>query len=101
MTPYGQAATQYPQPLQMSSCTTTVPNSLRNSDPVGHTSRHAAWVQCLHTSEDINQRKSGFSSSGSSVGVAPTVGIPSDTGGFDSAGRSMKATCRHWLALSE
>src|SRR5438067_4532817 len=47
---------QYPQPLQMSSCTTTVPNSVRNSDPVGHTSRQAACVQCLHTSEDISQR---------------------------------------------
>src|SRR5690242_11240254 len=42
----------------MSSWTTTVPNSVRNSDPVGHTSRHAACVQCLHTSDDISQRKS-------------------------------------------
>src|SRR5579875_3181142 len=40
----------------MSSCTTTVPNSVRNSEPVGHTSRQAACVQCLHTSEDISQR---------------------------------------------
>src|SRR5439155_15485358 len=40
----------------MSSCTTTVPNSVRNSDPVGHTSRQAADVQCLHTSDDISQR---------------------------------------------
>src|ERR1700749_3457170 len=57
MTPYGQAGTQYPQPLQISSCTTTVPNSVRNSAPVGHTSRQAARVQCLQTSELINQRK--------------------------------------------
>src|SRR4051812_15409399 len=42
----------------MSSCTTTVPNSVRKSDPVGQTSRHAACVQCLHTSLDINQRNS-------------------------------------------
>src|SRR5579875_2436861 len=56
ITPNGQAGTQYPQPLQMSSCTTTVPNSVRNSEPVGHTSRQAACVQCLHTSEDISQR---------------------------------------------
>src|SRR4051794_23815946 len=42
----------------MSSCTTTVPNSVRNSDPVGHTSRHAAWVQCLQTSLSISHRKS-------------------------------------------
>src|SRR5215207_4957163 len=47
---------QYPQPLQTSSCTTTVSNSVRNSAPVGQTSRHAAWVQCLQTSEDISQR---------------------------------------------
>src|SRR6476646_2106586 len=54
MTPKGHAGTQYPQPLQMSSCTTTVPNSVRNSEPVGHTSRQAALVQCLHTSEDMS-----------------------------------------------
>src|SRR3954469_13363044 len=65
MTPYGQAGMQYPQPLQMSSCTTTVPNSVRNSAPVGHTSRQAAWVQCLHTSDDMSQAMppSGFSCS--------------------------------------
>src|SRR5204862_5989470 len=40
----------------MSSCTTTVPNSVRKSEPVGQTSRHAACVQCLHTSDDISQR---------------------------------------------
>src|SRR3954454_11012525 len=58
MTPYGHAGTQYPQPLQMSSCTTTVPNSVRNSDPVGQTSRQPACVQCLHTLDIISQRKS-------------------------------------------
>src|SRR5689334_3378743 len=42
----------------MSCCTTTVPNSVRNSAPVGHTSRHAACVQCLQTSEDMSQRTS-------------------------------------------
>src|SRR5919112_5317680 len=56
MTPYGQDGTQYPQPLQMSPCTTTVPNSVRNSAPVGQTSRQPACVQCLHTSELISQR---------------------------------------------
>src|SRR3712207_6797323 len=40
----------------MSPCTTTVPNSVRNSAPVGQTSRHPACVQCLHTSELISQR---------------------------------------------
>src|SRR5215212_2055699 len=56
MTPYGQAGTQYPQPLQMSCWTTTVPNSVRNSAPVGQTSRQPACVQCLQTSELISQR---------------------------------------------
>src|SRR4051812_28690350 len=56
MTPNGQAGTQYPQPLQMSPCTTTVPNSVRNSAPVGQTSRQPACVQCLQTSDDISQR---------------------------------------------
>src|SRR3954466_11867890 len=56
MTPYGQAGTQYPQPLQMSPWTTTVPNSVRNSDPVGQTSRQPACVQCLQTSELISHR---------------------------------------------
>src|SRR3954466_6760150 len=56
MTPYGQAGTQYPQPLQMSPWTTTVPNSVRNSAPVGQTSRQPACVQCLQTSEDISHR---------------------------------------------
>src|SRR5881275_3047821 len=40
----------------MSSCTTTVPYSVRKSDPVGQTSRQAACVQCLQTSELISQR---------------------------------------------
>ena len=57
MTPNGQAGMQYPQPLHTSSCTTTVPNSVRISAPVGHTSRQAASVQCLHTSLDISQRR--------------------------------------------
>src|SRR5437764_5426811 len=77
MTPNGQAGMQYPQPLQMSSCTTTVPNSVRNSEPVGHTSRHAAWVQCLQTSEAISQRRSP-----------------------DGVDCSMNATCRQVLASS-
>src|SRR3954467_10910507 len=55
-TPNGHAGTQYPQPLQMSCCTTTVPYSVRKSAPVGQTSRHAACVQCLHTSDSMSQR---------------------------------------------
>ena len=59
--PDGQPATQVPHPLQTSSWTTTVPNSVRNSAPVGQTSRQPAWVQCLHTSDDISQRNSAVS----------------------------------------
>src|SRR5256714_1692752 len=67
----------------MSSCTTTVPSSVRKSDPVGQTSRHAACVQCLQTSELINQRRGSPSSSAAS---------PSSRSGARS---SMNATCRH------
>src|SRR4029077_19105401 len=91
MTPNGQAGTQYPQPLHTSSWTTTVPNSVRNSAPVGHTSRQADSVQCLHTSLDISQRT--LSDGGFAGGVPP----PSDGGGWGGAppaGCSMKATWR-------
>ena len=101
----------------MSSCTTTVPNSVRNSDPVGHTSRQAACVQCLHTSDDISHRKSGFSTSPCPTRAAITPGRPSGMPARPAARRrwrglglrvaerrpgcSMNATWRHWLALSE
>src|ERR1041384_6585823 len=76
MTPYGQAGTQYPQPLQTSSWTTTVPNSVRNSAPVGQTSRHAACVQCLQTSEDMSQRGAPAEplSDGSATAPSPATG---------------------------
>src|SRR5690349_13810588 len=116
MAPYGQAGTQYPHPLQISFCTTTVPNSVRNSAPVGQTSRHAACVQCLHTSDDINQRTSVPSEPsepsvpsepaspvlccgccGSRSTGGPSPGMPSwVTGGVCST----NATCRHVLASS-
>src|SRR5690348_15822117 len=69
----------------MSSCTTTVPYSVRNSEPVGQTSRHAAWEQCLHTSDDISQRRASFCSSS-----GPTRGLRC----------SMNATWRHVVAPS-
>src|SRR4051794_5575810 len=68
----------------MSSCTTTVPNSVRKSEPVGHTSRHAAWVQCLHTSLAMSQRN-------------PSPPTPSARTG---ACCSMNATCRQLSAPS-
>src|SRR5436305_12477655 len=84
-TPKGHAGTQYPQPLQTSSCTTTVPNSVRKSAPVGQTSRQAACVQCLQTSELISQRRtSSFSPSSMRCGSFC----------------SMKATWRQVLAPS-
>src|ERR1700712_3445664 len=81
ITPKGQAGTQYPQPLQMSSCTTTVPNSVRNNDPVGQTSRQAALVQCLQTSDDISQRKSVRSSGSASVPGSENDGMPRSVAG--------------------
>src|SRR5215213_369827 len=115
MTPYGHAGMQYPQPLQTSSCTTTVPNSVRKSAPVGQTSRQAAWVQCLQTSDDISQRTStgpsgdwvvasrsgcGMSFGSTSVGGGPIWGIPRSVGGLRATFCSMNATCRQVSALS-
>src|SRR2546429_7873419 len=56
MTPNGQDTTQYPQPLQTSSCTRTEPTSVRTIDPVGHASRQPASSQCLQTSDKKTQR---------------------------------------------
>src|SRR4051794_4929752 len=101
ITPNGQAGTQYPQPLQTSSCTTTVPNSVRNSAPVGHTSRHAASVQCLHTSDDINQRMwpEPTAPELAPLALAPLAPTPSCsppvTCNASRFGCSMNATCRH------
>src|SRR5437762_2283073 len=67
----------------MSSCTTTVPYSVRKSDPVGQTSRQAACVQCLQTSDDISHRSASTSPS-------PCKGLFCST----------NATCRHVFAPS-
>src|SRR5699024_9692699 len=124
ITPKGQPATQVPQPLQTSSWTTTVPNSVRKSAPVGQTSKQPAFVQCLQTSEDISQRKVSVSGGVVSAladetelveeasGEEPstvelsTVGIPRDTSLAPSSRAwlmrslscSMKATWRHVFA---
>ena len=39
----------------MSCCTTTVSNSVLNSEPVGQASMHGGLWQCLHTSLIISQ----------------------------------------------
>src|SRR4029077_14320894 len=72
----------------MSGWTTTVPNSVRKIAPVGHTSRQAACVQCLQTSDDISQRK--LSSSRWKFVTWPLSGTRC----------SMHATCSHVSALS-
>ena len=51
-----------------------MPNSVRNSAPVGHTSRHAAWVQCLQTSEDISHRTPLSSGAGGNLPNIPAAG---------------------------
>ena len=100
MTPNGQAETQYPQPLQTSSWTTTVPNSVRISAPVGQTSRQADSVQCLHTLLDMSQREPSAENSPSADSVSTDApessGLPVPGPGA-SPGRlicSMNATCR-------
>jgi hypothetical protein len=81
--------------LQTSCWTTTVPSSVRKIAPVGQTSRQAACVQCLQTSDDMSQRKPSPSTappSGASVGPPSAIRI--------GASCSTKATCRHEFALS-
>src|SRR4051795_12515550 len=96
MTPNGQAGTQEPQPLQTSSCTTTVPYSVRKSAPVGQTSRHAACVQCLQTSELISQRSASPVSAASAAPSTPAKSPSSRRGLFCST----KATWRQVFAPS-
>src|ERR1700761_1873604 len=88
----------------MSSWTTTVPNSVRISAPVGQTSRQPASEQCLHTSLDISQR-SGPSSGPlgplpACSGLSACCGPGSDGTGGPGAICSMKATCRQVVPLS-
>jgi hypothetical protein len=84
----------------MSSCTTTVPNSVRNSDPVGHTSRQAAWVQCLQTSEAISQRWSRSGWAAVCPPGGPGSGMPMSTGARGGPVCSTNATCRQVFAPS-
>ena len=92
----------------MSSWTTTVPYSVRNSDPVGQTSRQAASLQCLQTSELINQRKpasSSWVSTPSSTSCWRWASSTQESGAevvtpSTSTRCSMKATCRQRLAPS-
>jgi hypothetical protein len=82
----------------MSCWTTTVPNSVRKSAPVGQTSRQPAWVQCLQTSEIISQRKSVRISAPDPEPGSSIDGIPRSTGA--GLGCSMNATCRQAFAPS-
>src|SRR5450631_984533 len=96
MTPNGHAGTQYPQPLQTSDWTTTVPNSVRISAPVGHTSRQADSVQCLQTLLAMSQREPSAENSPSTDSVSTEPPESSGGPGTASPGRlicSMNATC--------
>src|SRR5215210_1637140 len=99
----------------MSSWTTTVPNSVRNSAPVGQTSRQPALVQCLQTLEAISQRNSERSSAPTEAPGGANDGMPSSTGGAEDSALgmvipvscppsglrcSMNSTCRQVLAPS-
>src|ERR1043166_1952529 len=68
----------------MSSCTTTVSNSVRKSAPVGQTSRHAACVQCLQTSDDISQRMAPFRSCSMNATWRPVFAPSADVLSYDS-----------------
>src|SRR3954470_1618080 len=105
MTPKGQPPTQYPQPLQTSSCTTTVPNSVRNSAPVGQTLRQPALVQCLQTLDAISHRNSVRSpASGDALGRS-NAGILRSTSGLSGLGgagfNEPKRSSPLWLAPAE
>ena len=65
------------QPLQASDWMTTVSNSVRMIAPVGHTSRHAACTQCLHTSLISSQRPSLRSSVNCSMNLTWRQWMPS------------------------
>jgi hypothetical protein len=84
----------------MSCCTTTVPNSVRNSAPVGQTSRQAAEVQCLQTSELISQRmpSRAWGTPVTAPEVAAAAAARSTSGTGTGLACSMKATCRQVLA---
>src|ERR1700691_1748114 len=98
MTPYGQADTQYAQPLHTSGCTITVPNSVRTRAPVGQTSRQPACVQLLQTSDDISHLVVPPSAISEISGESRPLGsgVPPGSAVAPWAGRvcSTKATCR-------
>src|SRR5829696_5387228 len=82
-----------------------VPNSVRNSAPVGHTSRQPACVQCLQTSLLISQRKSVRLSTPDTSPGRSSAGMPRSIGSrlpasslLACAGCSMNATCRQEFA---
>jgi hypothetical protein len=79
--------------LQTSGWSTTVPNSLRISAPVGQASRQPAFVQCLQTSDMKTQSPKSLCGCWYSSATA-TRSMSRSTG-------SMKRTCRHVAALSE
>ena len=75
-----------------------MPNSVRNSAPVGQTSRQAAEVQCLHTSELISQRMPSRACGAVVPAPAAAAAARSTSGTWTGLACSMKATCRQVLA---
>ncbi len=77
ITPNGQAAMQSRQPLQTFDWMTTVSNSVRMMAPVGQTSRHPAWTQCLQTSLIMSQRPPSRSAGNCSTNLTCRQWMPS------------------------
>src|SRR5437660_12608867 len=96
MTPKGQAAMQYEQPLQMSGWMYTFSNSLWRMAPVGQACWQGAVTQCLQTSLIMSQRFSwGAPGTRSSAIRAPDVSPLAGGGGVNC---SMNFTCRQDVA---
>src|SRR5215472_6293099 len=94
MTPNGQAATQYEQPLQMSGWMYTFSNSLWRMAPVGQACWQGAMTQCLQTSLIISQRFSWGTLGRTSSSIRVVDRSPS-AGGVNC---SMNFTCRQDVA---
>src|SRR5258708_7736284 len=104
MTPNGQAATQYVQPLQISFWIRMFSNSVCTIAPVGHAWWQGAVTQCLQTSLIISQRLSFGSRERPSQVKGPsaeTGAAGTGCGCNSSIGNcSMNFTCRHDVADS-
>jgi hypothetical protein len=88
--------------LQTSGCSTTEPNSVRISAPVGHASRQPAFVQCLQTS-DMNTQSPKPANGvwySSATATRSTSWLAKSTGRVSLSPSSTKRTWRHVDAFS-